>query len=93
MPNEPYTVVVPPPTPQPIQLRASDVPIGTVTKRNDLLFVSEVTQRVFVVDLIEGVKAWAKADGYEIEYVIWDPEYDRFEFKTRLIPKNQLPHH
>lgn len=79
--HEPYTVSPPKPNPT-FELKASGITIGTVTNyKNTILYVGEIQQRIFVPDMIEGVTAYAKTQGFAIEYVIFDADYDRFEFK------------
>ena len=78
---EPYAVT--PPDPNPVyQLRASDHPVGDVIIYKDkLLYVGNIQQRIFVPDMIEGVRAYAESLGFKVGYVIWDSSYDRFEFE------------
>jgi hypothetical protein len=81
MKMEPYKVVAPPPTPQPVELHASGYPIAQVIQNGNMLYVQSIQQRLFVEDMIEGVKEYAKDLGFHVKYVLYDAEYDRFEFE------------
>lgn len=82
MKHEPYEVHVPPPTTV-FELKASGVTIGNVEVKNNIAYVYLLQQRIFIDDMIEGVTEYLQNfKGFKVEYVIYDPDYNRFEFHS-----------
>lgn len=78
---EEYSVEMPPP-PESFDLLASGVKIGQVKIKGEYAYAQAFEQsRLFVEDMIAGVKQYLQRTGYGVEFVLWDKEYERFEFK------------
>lgn len=82
-----------PEAPKAFDLLASGVKVGEVITRADSIFVQGLSQRIFVQEMIEGVAGYAYSIDRRITWVLYDRDYDRFEFNTENLPANQLPQH
>lgn len=81
-----------PPAPTSLDVLASGVPIAKIKRDKNIFYVQEFDQnRIFIVDMIEGIKQHLNRNGYGVEWVIWDKEYERFEFKTFRKDSNDNP--
>ena len=84
--TEEYAVERPPP-PESLDLLASGVRIAQIKQgkstHDHIFFVQGFEQdRIFIEDMITGVKQYLRRNGRTVTYVLWDKEYDRFEFYT-----------
>jgi hypothetical protein len=84
---EPYTVEIP----ERLELKASGVKIAEFYKDGLTIYVQDMTQRIFVPDMIDGITQYAKRLNFGMEYIIFDPEYDRFEFRLKPLPPVMTP--
>lgn len=85
--QEAYTVEVP----ERLELKASGITVAEFYKDGLMIYVQNITQKVFVTDMIEGITQHAKRLNFGIEYIIWNGEYDRFEFRLEPLPPVTTP--